>query len=63
MCRRQQGGDLEEDNSSIGHSESDGCIRLTGKDMKELFSVISTRTTFVEIVQAFQQSKLLRGEI
>lgn len=63
MCRKGQRGELEEDNSSIGRFESDGCIRLMGKDMKELFSVISTRTTFIEIVQSFQQSKLLRGEI
>ena len=59
-CRRgENGGELEEDNSSIGHCESDGCIRLAGKDMKELFSVISTRPTYVEIVQSFQQSKLI----
>jgi hypothetical protein len=63
ICRGEQGDELEEDNSSIGRCESDGCIRLAGKDMKELFSVVSTRTTYVEIVQAFQQSKLLRGEI
>jgi hypothetical protein len=63
MGRPSQESELEEDNSSIGHCESDGCIRLAGKDMRELFSVISTRQTFVEIVQSFQQSKLLRGEI
>lgn len=63
MVRNSQEGELVEDTSSIGHYESDGCIRLAGKDMKELFSVISTRTTYVEIVQSFQQSKLLRGEI
>jgi hypothetical protein len=59
----EAGGRLEEDNSSIGHCESDGCIRLSGPDIKELFSVISTRKTYVEIVPSFQQSKLLRGEI
>lgn len=63
MCRAEGGSELEEDNSSIGRCESDGCIRLAGKDMKELFSVVSTRPTYVEIVQSFQQSKLLRGEI
>ncbi len=63
MIRTEADGDLQEDNSSIGHFESDGCIRLTGKDIKELFSVVSTRTTYVEVVPTFQQSKLLRGEI
>ncbi len=63
MNRLEGSVDLVEDTSSIGHWESDGCIRLMGKDMKELFSVVSTRQTFVEIVPTFQQSKLLRGEI
>jgi hypothetical protein len=56
-------GRLEEDTSSLGHYESDGCIRLAGKDMKELFSIVSTRPAYVEIVPSFQQSKLLSGEI
>ena len=61
--RDEQTGELEEDSSSIGHCSSDGCIRLSGKDMKEFFSIVSTRPTYVEIVPSFQQSKLLRGEI
>jgi lipoprotein-anchoring transpeptidase ErfK/SrfK len=59
----EQTGQLEEDTSSIGQSESDGCIRVANKDMHELFSIVSTRTTYVEIVPSFQQSKVLRGEI
>lgn len=63
MVRKEATGDLVEDESSIGLCASDGCIRLMGRDMKELFSIVSTRTTYVEIVPTFQQSRLLRGEI
>ena len=63
ICRNDQSGELNEDSSSIGHCGSDGCIRLSGKDIHELFSIVSTRTTFVEVVTSFQQSRLLRGEI
>ena len=56
-------GTLQEDNSSIGHFESDGCIRLAGKDMQELYSIISTHKTYVELVTSFDQSKLFQGEI
>jgi len=62
MLRNARGG-LEEQLSSIGEFSSDGCIRLAGKDMQELFSVISTRKTYIEIVPSFQQSKLLNGEL
>lgn len=60
---RNVDGSLQEDDSSIGHYESEGCIRLAGKDVEEVFSIVSTRKTWVEIVPSFQQSRLLRGEI
>jgi len=60
---RNSRGDIEEQINTLGGYHSDGCIRLSGKEMKELFSVISTRKTYVEIVPSFQQSRLLRGEI
>ena len=63
MDRNEQTGELEENVSSIGHYESDGCIRLAGKDIHELFAIVSTRDTFVEIVPTFQHSALMRGEI
>jgi lipoprotein-anchoring transpeptidase ErfK/SrfK len=56
-------GKYEEDVSSLGHFESDGCIRMRGKDIKELFSLISTRKTFVEIVPSFQSSRIFQGEV
>lgn len=63
ILRDPQTGALREDNSSIGHFESDGCIRLGGSDMQELFAVISSHNTYIEIVPSFDQSKLLQGEI
>jgi hypothetical protein len=59
----REDGDLQENNTSIGHFESDGCIRLCGKDIQELFSIISSHKTFVEIVPSFEGSALLQGEI
>lgn len=63
MNRDERTGALVENISSLGHYESDGCIRLASKDVHELFAVISTRETLVEIVPTFQQSALMRGEI
>lgn len=63
IVRDSTSGTLEEDTSSIGHYESDGCIRLSGKDMQELFSLVSTQKSFVEIVPSFDRSKLLQGDI
>jgi len=49
---------LSENSTSIGKYESDGCIRVKTADMEELFAVISTRPTTVEIVRSFEQAKL-----
>lgn len=54
-------GLLEEDLSSIGEFVSDGCIRLKRQDVEELFSVISSRATYVEIVPEFRNSTLFQG--
>ncbi len=40
-----------EDLSLLGKYESNGCIRLSAEDIKELFSIIITRPTVVEIVK------------
>lgn len=41
---------LVEDASSIGNYQSDGCIRLNTQDIEELYSIISTRESTIEIV-------------
>lgn len=53
-----QTGNLIEDKSKIGKNESDGCIRLVQDDVEELFAIIITKPTTVEIVKSFQDAKL-----
>lgn len=44
---------LVEDFSSLGKHESDGCIRMASSDIEELYAIIITRPTTVEIVKDF----------
>ncbi|MBS0616009.1 MAG: L,D-transpeptidase [Verrucomicrobia bacterium] len=53
-----QTGELVENRATIGKYESDGCIRLTTEDMEELFSIVITRPTTVEIVKNFKEAQL-----
>lgn len=48
----------EEDQAGIGRYESDGCLRLPKEDMEELFAIIVSRYTEVEIVKDFHQAHL-----
>jgi hypothetical protein len=50
--------ELVEDRSSIGKHESDGCVRLASRDMEELFAIIVTKPTTVELVKDFYEAKL-----
>lgn len=47
-----------EQRQSVGGSESDGCIRLTYEDMEELFSIVITKPTVVDIVNNFKEAHL-----
>lgn len=51
-------GELEEDTSSLGKYESDGCVRFATKDMEELFAIIITKPTTIELVKDFNDAKL-----
>ncbi|MBA3721935.1 MAG: L,D-transpeptidase [Parachlamydiaceae bacterium] len=42
--------------SSVGKYESDGCIRLATPDMEELFAIIITKPTTIEIVRDFSEA-------
>jgi len=53
---------LVEDLSSLGRYESDGCIRLQADNMEELFSIIATHKTLIEIVPEFSQTKIAGSE-
>ncbi len=54
---------LASDESSIGKYESDGCIRLRQADIEEVYSIITTRDAYVEIVRDFRLAKLPFPEI
>lgn len=51
-------GDLVEDLNSLGKYESDGCVRLATVDIEELFAIIITKPTYVELVKDFYDAKL-----
>jgi len=46
-------GNLVEETDSLGKYESDGCIRMATADIEELYSIIITRPTTIEIVKNF----------
>lgn len=45
--------DSGEDRSSLGKYESDGCIRLASEDMEELFAIVITKPTIIELAKDF----------
>lgn len=51
-------GELVENKATIGKYESDGCIRLAAEDIEELFSIVITRPTNIEIVKNFKEAQL-----
>jgi len=53
-----QKGELVEDLNSLGKYESDGCIYLATKDIEELYAIVITRPTNVEIVKDFYEATL-----
>jgi hypothetical protein len=56
-------GQLIENRDVIGVHDSDGCIRLSSEDMEELFSIVLTKPTFLEIVKDFHEAKLPGVEV
>lgn len=54
----QANGELVDQVSSVGNYESDGCIRMATPDIEELFAIIITKPTTIEIVRDFTESTL-----
>ncbi|MCB1112601.1 MAG: L,D-transpeptidase [Chlamydiales bacterium] len=50
--------ELVEDRTCIGKYESDGCIRLGSEDMEELFAIVITKPTTVQLVKDYYDAKL-----
>ena len=46
-------GELIEDLSKIGTYDSDGCIRMGSDDIEEIFAIVITKPTTVEVVKEF----------
>lgn len=44
-------GELEEDLSSLGKFESDGCIRFAKDDIEEIYAIVITKPAYVELVK------------
>jgi len=51
-------GELVEDRSKIGKQDSDGCIRLFAEDIEEIFSIVISRPTTIELVDDFHDARL-----
>lgn len=51
-------GSLKEDRSSLGKHQGDGCIRLADEDIKEIFAIVLTKPTTIEIVKDFYDASL-----
>lgn len=54
----KKGQELVEVRDVVGKYESDGCIRLVQEDMEELFSIVITKPTIIEIVKHFKDARL-----
>lgn len=55
---KNNNGDWTQDLSSLGHYESDGCIRMASEDVEEVFAIVLTKPTYVELVKDFFQSDI-----
>jgi lipoprotein-anchoring transpeptidase ErfK/SrfK len=52
--------DHKEDLSKIGNYDSDGCIRLASNDIEEIFAIVISRPTFIELTNDFFTAKLFK---
>ncbi|HSX37935.1 MAG TPA: L,D-transpeptidase [Chlamydiales bacterium] len=50
--------ELVEDRSRIGKYDSDGCIRLLAEDIEEIYAIVITKPTIIELVKDFMDAKL-----
>lgn len=53
-----ENGQQVENITSLGKFESDGCIRLSQKDVEELYAIIVTQPTEIDIVTRLEEAKL-----
>jgi hypothetical protein len=53
-------GEWEQDETSLGKYESDGCIRLSSDDMETIFAIIISHPAYIELVRDYFDSELVR---
>lgn len=51
-------GKLVEERDKVGRYESDGCIRLFSEDIEEIFAIVISKPTVIELVNNFFDAKL-----
>lgn len=51
-------GTWEQDLTSLSHYESDGCVRMASDDIEEIFAIIITKPTSIELIKDFSQSDI-----
>jgi len=51
-------GVLEENKESIGTYTSDGCVRMRSDDIEEIYALIATKPTYIELVSHFTDGKI-----
>jgi hypothetical protein len=56
-------GKLIENKSAVGTYGSGGCIYMHSEDVEELYAIVLTRPTFIEIVKDFHEAKLPGVEV
>ena len=56
---KAKNGELEEDITSLGKFESDGCVRMATSDMEEVYAIVITKPAYIELVKDFSQSELI----
>jgi L,D-transpeptidase catalytic domain len=54
-------GELKDSSIGIGTFASDGCIRLRTRDIEELFAIIITKPTTIEIIPDIMESSFLQN--
>lgn len=56
-------GQWVENREVISAYDSDGCIRMHSEDIEELYAIVLTKPTFIEIVKDFHEAKLPGVEV
>lgn len=51
-------GQLGEDRATLGQYKSDGCVRMASEDIEEIYAIIATKPSYIELVSDFHEAKL-----